>query len=201
MRNKLIIISVILLTILLAFDVYFMFSKQNSNCLSERINQKNIDIKIFQNQVSKYYSNELLNIKNCKLYLNNKPLILSNKFFDKPVLVFRFSIFNCSECVHFALNKLKQNLHDFATNDRIILIYDDNNMRVSESMFGKMPYVTKERNIMGIPMENSNIPFMFILDTEMKVKHFFIPEKGMPELTDEYLSIIKTRYFNTKKKE
>jgi hypothetical protein len=48
-------------------------------------------------------------------------------------------------------------------------------------------------------MENSNIPFMFILDSEMIVKHFFVPEKGMPELTDEYLQIVKERYLNDKK--
>jgi hypothetical protein len=69
-------------------------------------------------------------------------------------------------------------------------------MRVSESMFGKIPYVSKEKDVLGLSLENENTPFMFILDQDMKTRHVFIPEKGMPELTDEYLSAMKERYFD-----
>lgn len=187
---------IILLFIIFVFDIYFFLIQKKTNCLNERLSQKQIDINIFKNQMSNLYSSESISIQNCDLYLNNSVMNLRELSITKPILVLRFSIFNCSTCVDFTLEKLQEHFHDFALNKRIIIVYDDENMRVSESMFGKMPYVTTNRYILGLPIEKSNIPFMFIVDSTLITKQLFIPEKGMPSLTDEYLSIIKTRYFN-----
>nr|WP_319398804.1 hypothetical protein [uncultured Carboxylicivirga sp.] len=75
-------------------------------------------------------------------------------------------------------------------------MYDSVNGRITENMFGKMPYMSLKEDILGIPMEKINIPYMFILDSTLVVKQFFVPEKSMPELTDTYLNIIKARYFS-----
>lgn len=141
------------------------------------------------------YENEIRAVNNCRLQISDDNIQLKDIVAKSPVLVFRFSIFSCSACVNFTLDRLKNYFVDFETNGKIVLIYDDENMRVSDAMFGKMPYATQNRNILGLPLEKANIPFLFILDEEMKTKQFFVPEKEMPELTDRYLSVIKERYF------
>jgi|GEM_PF-69726 len=194
--KKFIIRSIVILFILIViFDVYFIFLPQKTNCFKEKFSQKIADEDFYKDNISNLYLNEFVSIKNCTLDLKGKPYILSEKLTSDPVLVLRCSMFNCSVCINFVLDKLKTHFKDYATNNRILLIYDDENMRVSETMFGKLPYVTKDRHVLGLPLEDANLPFFFILNNDMKTKLFFIPEKGMPILTDEYLSIIKKRYF------
>ena len=150
--------------------------------------------------VSKVYRNNLLDINDGKLFLKNTKVKIRDLLINSSILILRFSIFNCSACIHFALDKLLQGFKDFKSNKRILLIYDDENMRVYESTFGKISYVSTNRNVLGLPIESTNTPSLFILDNDLKNKQFFVPEKEMPELTDEYLSIIKRRYFDNDKK-
>lgn len=194
--NRLLILTLIVLTFLFLFDVYYFLSPQKDSFAQEQLEIKKIYSNQFKDQVSNIYSNELQKVNNGKLFLKSMPVKLQEIILNSPILVFRFSLFNCTACVNFGLDKLQEYFKDFASNNRIILIYDDENMRVSGSMFGKMPYVTKDRYILGLPMEKSNTPFIFLLDSDMKAKQFFVPEKEMPSLTDEYLSIIKKRYFS-----
>jgi hypothetical protein len=167
------------LVLLFAFDVYYFLFPKINNCSQERSETEKITVNKFQEQVvANVYKNELHKVNNGKLYFNEKYIELYNLKMDFPILVFRFSLFNCTVCVNFALQKLQKHFQDFTTNSRIILIYDDENMRVSESMFGKMPYVTKDRYILGLPMEKSNTPFIFLLDSDMKAKTVFCARKG-----------------------
>ena len=181
------------------FDLYFIFQRNLDS--GTQIATKEITINQVQEQLIKnLYKNELQKINNSEIYYKNTLIEIKNLTIDSPVLIYRFSLFNCSPCVNFTLDKLKEHFPDFSTNNRIMLIYDDENMRISESMFGKNIYVTKDRYSLGLPMEKINIPFMFILDEDLITKQFFVPEKGMPSLTDEYLSIIKMRYFSNEEK-
>lgn len=196
MKKKVKILITLILGCLLIFDVYFFLVYEKDNCLEKQFVTKQNIVKQFQNiMVTNIYKNELHPIKNSNLFLEKKHVQLNDIVSDSSLLVLRFSIFNCSACFNFALNKIREHFEDFESNNRVILIYDDENMRVHKNMFGKMPYVTTDRNALSIPLEKSNIPFLFILDNEMKAKQIFVPEKGMPDLTDEYLSIIKRRYF------
>jgi len=130
--------------------------------------------------VSNLYKNEGNDVRNCNL-MYYKELIKLSDITNKgyPVLVFRYSIFNCSTCVTTTLEKLKTHFSNLSTNSRIIYIYDDENLRVSENMFGKMPYVSSDREILGLPMEKKNMPFMFVLDSNLVVKHFFLYQKKL----------------------
>jgi hypothetical protein len=153
-----------------------------------------------------YYFNELYKstIINESLELNN-PLIYygndtTNKMslFDRvngKCLVFRFSGEACNVCIDFVINKLKTTFSDFANNSRILLIGSNINDRVKEKYYGKQ-IISFCSEGLGLPFEEYNTPFLFIIDRDRITKMFFIPEKSLPELTDVYLKNIKERFFS-----
>jgi hypothetical protein len=196
MKKLIVTILVITLLGLLLFDIYELSFQKHSNCITEEINQKQKDVTIFQNQILSYiYENELLNIADCKIYKGKTPVKLVDIITNEPVLVLRFSEFNCMACVDLLTNQIKKSFLDYLTNTKIILIYDSETMRLPQNIFEKPVFLTPKKNLLGLPMENFNTPFMFILDKDMKAKQFFVPEKDMPDLTNRYLTIIKSRYF------
>ncbi len=199
MKKLIVAILVIALLGLLLFDIYVLTFQKHSNCIEEEINQKQKDVSIFQNQILSYiYENELLDIADCELYKEETPFRLFDIIANEPVLVLRFSEFNCNACVDFLTNQIKENFVDYLTNPKIVLIYDSETMRLPQNIFEKPVFLTQKKNLLGLPMEKFNTPFMFILDKDMKAEQFFVPEMAMPELTNKYLTIIKRRYFKKK---
>jgi hypothetical protein len=190
------VVVFVLFFMIFLFDVVILFSQKRVPCQEEKLNQQQVDMQLNRYQISNCYANDYIELKNSILYYKGDKVTLQNVINTRPVLILRFSIFNCPACVNFAFDQLREHFGDFVSDNRIVFIYDDVNMRVSESMFGKIPYVSKEKDVLGLSLENENTPFMFILDQDMKTRHVFIPEKGMPELTDEYLSAMKERYFD-----
>jgi len=113
---------------------------------------------------------------------------------EQECLVFRFSGAACDVCVDFVLDKIKNKFSDFRSNPRVLLIGSQLNPRVKETYYGKsvLSYASDD---LGIPFEEYQIPFLFILDRERTCKMIFIPEKALPELTDFYLDTVLKRYF------
>lgn len=114
---------------------------------------------------------------------------------NEECLVFRFSGEACNVCIDFVLEKIKGRFENFAENDRILLIGSNINPRVKDNYYGKKILSYSSEN-MGIPFEEYNIPFLFVIDRDRITKLVFIPEKAVPELTDFYLDTVKKRYFS-----
>jgi hypothetical protein len=110
-------------------------------------------------------------------------------------LVFRFSGEACNTCVDFVIQKLKERFPDYSENRRILLIGSNINKRVKDHYYDKPVLSYCSENI-GLPFEDYNIPFLFIIDHEKICKMIFIPEKASPEFTDLYLETVFTRYFS-----
>jgi len=196
MKKLVVTILVISLFGLLLFNISGLFFQKHSNCINEEINQKQKDINMFQHQMlSLIYENELLKITDCEIYKEKSLVRLVDIISKEPVLILRFSEFNCSACVDLLTNQIKESFVDYLINPKIILIYDSESMRLPINIFEKPVFLSQNKNLLGLPIENFNAPFMFMLDKEMKAKLFFVPEMSMPELTKEYLSIIKKRFF------
>jgi hypothetical protein len=110
---------------------------------------------------------------------------------EKPVLVFRYSAFNCGSCVKFGMNKLAEYFEDSTSNSDLLFVQSDFPEK------GKVMYrnsVDLGRTKLDIPVENSNQPFFFLL-TDNRIDHVFIPDDRFSEYTDTYLQEMKTRYF------
>ncbi len=172
--------------------MYQLKTNEISKFATKKVTVDNINNALVRN----IYLKEDLKVKNNKLLFYNDTIFLSELCCNHTCLIFRFSLFNCSMCVNSVLEKIKDIFPNYKDNTKIVFMYDSVNGRITENMFGKMPYMSLKEDILGIPMEKINIPYMFILDSTLVVKQFFVPEKSMPELTDTYLNIIKARYFS-----
>jgi hypothetical protein len=173
------------------------------SCFIEKVEEKDP-----VQSTESFYMNELIkaSIENECIKLNNPIIYYGNdieekfQFFDlvnDDCLVLRFSGEACNVCVDFILEKIRSRFDDFRDNKHILLVGSNLNARVKEDYYGRniISYVSDN---LGIPFEEYNIPFMFIVNADRTCKMLFIPEKASPELTDFYLDTVKERYFSNK---
>lgn len=48
---------------------------------------------------------------------------------------------------------------------------------------------------LGLPIEQSNVPFLFLLNPDMTVELIFAPIKELPDLTKNYFNMLKHRFW------
>ncbi len=189
------LVSILVISVL-TFVLVSIFSLQQFN--QRRMLKKTpVETFYFNDLLQSSISNECVEIINPLVYKGNDT-VNKNYFFDlirDKTLVFRFSGEACNTCIEFALEGLKKKFVDFATNDRILLIGSSINERIKEHYYGK-PVISFYSSNLGIPIEEYNIPFMFIADKDRIVKMIFVPEKTMPELYELYLNTVYERYFS-----
>jgi len=156
-----------------------------------------VDLMYFSALFESSISNENLEVNNPLVYKGNDTAdkaFLYDLVRDK-CLVFRFSGEACNACVDFAMARIKNTFKDFATNDRILFIGSNINERIKDKYYGK-PVISFDSEDLGLPFEEYNTPFIFIMDKDRITKMMFVPDKTLPDLTDFYLNMIKERYFS-----
>lgn len=119
---------------------------------------------------------------------------VSRSFFnvskDFPLLVFRYSKFDCQACVKQVLNKLTKL---FAGNEeRVCILVDGYDARELRITYGKkalkFPIYILESENLGLSLENKNLPFLFLLEnSQLSVNRVFVPFKEYAKQTDVYL--------------
>lgn len=114
-------------------------------------------------------------------------------------VLFRFDETSCFACVEHLIPHLKSLEKKIGNNILIV------------GSFYSAPdlFLTLERFKLNIPVYNMNpqqlktlnrrlsafnVPYIFILDGSYQTSHFFIPEKGMPELTSTYFNKLQTLF-------
>lgn len=115
---------------------------------------------------------------------------------NQPKLVLGFNQNMCRPCVEGVFACVKEVFPDFGTNLDIVCIADIE-QRFKNDYYGMkvISFFQKE----DFPLyEILRDPYFFILDEELSVKQLFISSAVTPELTKEYLKIIKERYFDIK---
>jgi len=144
-----------------------------------------------------YVSNDGFKLNNPKVYLGNDTSHAFNLFNSSrkgPYLIFRFSGLFCDKCIDELIKKLKKAFPDFKTNNRVVLLCSDVSPRIKEDYYGKQTLSYMSSNI-GLPFEQQSTPFFFVVDDDKLSKAFFIPDNSQPETTDQYLRLVKHRYF------
>jgi hypothetical protein len=127
-----------------------------------------------------------VNLKNQTIPINSLPL-------TGRYLVLFFSSDHCSDCVNYGLSQIKTLILDNGI-DKVLLFASRYQLRDlyvfahSNKFSDSMVYNIES---LKIPIEQINQPFMFLLDDELTVSHFFIPRKEIPEHTNYYLGIVK----------
>jgi len=132
-------------------------------------------------------------IVNSYLHLNLSEQIVSFSVqHDTPIFVYRYSAFNCDVCVKFGNTKIEEYFSDKKNSQQLLYIISDFQ---SNNNIQNAKVIDIKKNNLGLPVENSNQPFYFVLINNC-IRHVFIPDKSFPDYTDLYLREIKKRYFN-----
>lgn len=105
---------------------------------------------------------------------------------SRPILVVRYSRYSCEPCIDFLISETTQfiennHLHQYMTIVSDYLEADANNLS------GRT--INLEKNRINIPIDEYDIPYIFILDQQV-IKAVFLPEKAYQKYLQFYFSIL-----------
>lgn len=113
----------------------------------------------------------------------------------EPTLVFRFSELHCQVCIDQEIKKL--NSYFPKLKNRVIIITSYNSSR-DFNVFRRlnqieMPIYKLSKNL-NLDIEEAYTPYLFMLDSNLKIHHMFIPDKLYPNVSDSFYEGFITRY-------
>lgn len=115
--------------------------------------------------------------------------------FDKPILIFYFTIEACQPCLDAIINSIKDTFVDYEVNENILLLSDDLEWRLRVSFFGKKIINIKDYKNSPIFMDKK-IPTLFLIDPQTEIIHHVFPyNKETHDYLNDYLHTIKERFF------
>ncbi|MBO9152190.1 hypothetical protein ACFOTA_08230 [Chitinophaga sp. GCM10012297] len=115
---------------------------------------------------------------------------------DQQKLIFRFSNKDCKPCMDFVFTELKAEFKDSL--DYYVRVVTDSDsereyrIKASSGEWDVPVWNIIGRN-MGLTIEGNGIPFLFVLGKDQSVGKVFIPLKEFPEVTEAYLSHIRSK--------
>lgn len=209
MNNKVYYLSIILLLFIINV---FTLSKvhnnrvQNKNyikVIKEQLTLKNDEIKLFHlnYKTNVKHHNYVLDDITMGDSLNNR-VSLTRLIEDcsTPIVVCRFTQSMCSSCVESSVTMMISHADSIGA-DKIIFMGQGRNHRLFKQF---LPLCGLEKmqvynvSSLPLPIENSNYPYFFMLDKNLKVYNMFIPNKGLVNHTNNYLNDVKKSINNKK---
>jgi hypothetical protein len=131
---------------------------------------------------------------------NKNPVTLVNilKENDNSIkMIIRYSALACDICMEEELKQISNHVKQMDIND-VLIFASNHNIRSLRIIRETLPFRIKVYQIedTGIPFEteNENL-FIFTLNKDCIVKDFFIPEKTLPKLSDNYYEIVFKKYW------
>jgi len=192
--------SVLLAVITLIFTIALLFVQLQFRHQKQEIEQEFLQKDFLFSNLKDDLQNILKN-EGCKIdtsivlvNLKNDTISMGRLNLKKAkYLCLFFSAEYCSDCVNYCLTQMKTLLSDNKNTEMLFFAskYQLRDLYVfaRSNQFPNTAFFCTES--LKIPIEQSKEPFMFVLDEQLSVSHFFIPRKEMPELTQRYLKIVK----------
>lgn len=187
-------VILLLINISLLFFFYRInngYNKERS-LLTEKVNKLSYENLSLQDNII------LSQQGNCKLdpeivlYTKERDSIKLSELERKEyTLVLRYSTQSCSTCVEDILTKMKDFEKHYPSID--ILLLTTYRIQIDENSFKRICNIfPRVYNVfsLGIPLEEEIVPYLFVLDKDLRVIDAFIPDKELPELTNRYLQNI-----------
>lgn len=191
--KKNIYICISVLNIIIAFIIgYFIQRVTFKNNTSGYENYGDLLIQIMDDQILSY--------KNESLYINSDGIITGENVKDIPIsdlsistnkLILRYSMSNCSDCINYVLDVIKNNTH--MLNNVDVIIWGNFQYARDAYVYKKInniPYKVYHVKDSILPLDKLEIPYFFLLDKDNQVSHVFIPRKEIHQNTINYLNII-----------
>lgn len=189
---SILLINIVML-ILIIFQVFFKDIYYQDKYNDERNNDKLEYLNMYSyNSILQSIENVNADIDETTYHWIQSKLNPSEMNFDKPILVFKYSIHSCTSCVDIVFDTMESTLGS-ELNDvkQMFFLVSDSNPTLKGKILQTVNLGTKK---LGIPMEREEIPFLFILD-KGKIKNIFIPDANLPEYTKFYLKVVKEKLF------
>jgi hypothetical protein len=125
-----------------------------------------------------------------------------DQLFRGSKLVFRYSELNCNTCIDKQIDILKKYAAKIG-NDNIILFVSSSNSRY-RIQFKKVNNIHFPIYELSSDLEkqlpNIDLPYYFIMEkNNLRINSFFIPQKEIHQLTEEYFRGILNKYFSKTK--
>jgi hypothetical protein len=111
---------------------------------------------------------------------------------QKQILVYRFSKMHCESCVVASIKIIRKWMDSIGSENIIFLGNYRNNKifrkTISEYDIENLKFYNTSQFNMAV--EEIGYPYFFMLDKNLKTSNVFVPDKGLPKITEEYLKII-----------
>ena len=106
----------------------------------------------------------------------------------------RISNTHCPACLYDLCPSVARFLK-FVGKENVIYLSDYDNARTLALLKSnyKIDHEVYSVKKIDLSLEESNVPYLFLLDENLKIELIFAPIKELPELTDRYFQIIKSR--------
>lgn len=169
--------------------------KSNANIAYNQYqhNSKSEELDTYKTIFYSNLANSGLNLSGILVKNSENTKIPIEKIFNneqKQLLVYRFSKNHCESCV-VASMELLQKWTDSIGRKNILILGDYGNNKIFRKTMES--YGITHPNIyntppFNIPAENMGFPYFFILNKNLDVLNVFVPNKGIPEITNEFLN-------------
>jgi len=117
-----------------------------------------------------------------------------------PCLILRIPTSACQHCKHDELNRLKTT---FSKNElkkcvALISVFTARDLKkiTLNYNFDYLKIGSKRRKVLNVKQENYGKVYYFVLHQNMEGSDFFFPQQTKPELTKDYLLMIKKKYLS-----
>lgn len=111
------------------------------------------------------------------------------------ILCYYFSSQTCPPCLDHIYELIKKIFPDYMSRNDIIFISNDLEFRLRDDFYHKKIFWNNNKKL-NMPLEKAGIPTFFILDKDLQAKCVFLADKMTPEYIEDYLKIIKQRFFS-----
>lgn len=191
-------LTLLVLNVLLLIVFYFISNghDKEGNLLTEKVNKLSYENMSLQDNtiLSKQGSCQL--DPQMLLYTKDGDSIRLSEIQRKEyTLVLRYSTQCCSTCVEDILQKMIKMEKQYPNVD--ILLLTTYRIQIEKKDFKRICRIfPKVYNVfsLGIPLEEEIVPYLFVLDKEMRVIDTFIPDKELPKLTSRYFKKVATTF-------
>lgn len=201
MRYK--IISISLITLLLIFSSFLFLKnkaiKSESLKSLDTINDLSVREELLKdNIVIGIESNQNI-IKDHPLEINGKAETLSKYMKSGKKLILYSGLEYCSSCVEKELKRLEIASEKIGK-ENVLVLFKDISPRDAFVLkkTRNIPYNigSLQGHPIGIVAESKNLPFMFVLNTDLSVSDVFFPYKNMDNINEYYIKLIVKKLLN-----
>lgn len=190
----------VVIVLLILLDMYLVFKINHIRVeLNEMIKNNNQLITrndLLKEQVLKsVFANNIVWTDNINIYTAVDSISIKELIGNQYKLVLWFSELSCKSCVdaHYQMLVNKINF------DNIVLLTSSKSTKIISS-FRRINEVTKEVYSTNYNFDSAkmtlNSPCYFIIGKDLEMLDIFYPEKDNIELTEIYLDVIRSKYFN-----